>query len=61
MLYQSSLEHKNFVNLKETQFFLSVIKSKSLLYQRLVRDEKIREVLISSFFELIIKLLLMRY
>ena len=45
LLYQSSLEHKNFVKLKETQLFYLVIKLQSLsLYQRLVRDEKLREV-----------------
>ena len=39
--------HKNFGNLKETRLFSS---ARSLfLYERLVRDEKLREVLVSSF------------
>ena len=40
------------MNLKETHLFLLVIKLKKtlLLYQRLVRDGKLREVLVSSFF-----------
>ena len=41
----------NFVNLKETHLFLLVIKQKILLlYQWLVRDGKLREVSVSSFF-----------
>ena len=58
LLYQSSLKRKT-LKLKERQLFYLVIKlKKTLLYQRLVRDEKLREVWYHSFFELIIMLLL---
>ena len=57
LLYQSSLKCKNFLNLNKTQLFYLVIK----LCQRLVQDEKLREVSVSSFFNLIITLLLRRY
>ena len=51
LLYQSSLEGTNFVNLEETQLFYSVISERSLsLYQRLARDEKLKEVSVSSIF-----------
>ena len=60
-LYQSSLEHKNFLNLKKHNCFTYLLSKRSvLLYKRLVRDEKLKEVSVSSFFELIITLLLRR-
>ena len=52
LLYQSSLECKIFVKLKETQLLYFVIKqTKPFPFQRLVRDEKLRELLVSSFFK----------
>ena len=61
-LYQSSLEHKNFLNLKRHNCFTYLLSKRSvLLYKKLVRDEKLKEVSVSSFFELIITLLLRRY
>ena len=65
MLYQSSLERKNFVKLKETHFCsvikltkpFSVPKAKKIIQ----KNEKLREVSVSSFFDLIIMLLLRRY
>ena len=40
------------MNLKETQLFYLVSKQKNfLLYQRLVKDEKLIEVLVSSFLQ----------
>ena len=39
------------MNLKETQLFYLVSSKRSLLlYHRLVRDENLKEVLVSSFF-----------
>ena len=48
MLYQSSLERKNFAKLKETQLFY-LVNEDLTLFQRLVRDVKLREVPVSSF------------
>ena len=49
------------MKLKKTQLLYLVIKlTKPLVYQRLVRDEKLREVLVSYFFVLIITLILPR-
>ena len=49
LLYESSLEQKNFMKLKETQLFNLVIKLESLtLFQRSARDERLREVSVSS-------------
>ena len=47
MLYQSPLERKKIVKLKETQLSHLVIKL-TKPFARLVRDEKLREVLASS-------------
>ena len=47
LLYENLLQRKNFVKLKKTQLFYLGIKL-TKLYQRLVRDEKLREVSVSS-------------
>ena len=48
--YTITVEHKNFVKLKEVQLFNFVIKlMKPLAYQLLVRDEKPREVLVLNY------------
>ena len=65
LLYQSWLERKNFVNLKKTQLLYLVNKftkpyEKPKAYQRLVRDEKLREGSVPCFFVLIITLMLWR-
>ena len=53
LLYLSSVEGKNFMKLRKTQLFY-------LMYQGLVRDEKLRELSVSYFFVLSITLMLSR-
>ena len=52
MLYQSLLEHKNFVKLKEIIVLLSYQVSKAFFCTKglYVLNEKLREVSVSSFF-----------
>ena len=59
LLYQSSLERKNFVKLKKTQLFHIVIMLEALcctkdLFE--IEMKKLREVSVSYFFVLIIAL-----
>ena len=55
------MECKNFMKMKKAPLFYLVIKlMKPLLYQRLVRDEELREVSVSYCFVQRIKLILLR-
>ena len=61
LLYLSSMERKNFMKLQKIQFFYLVIKlMKPLLYQELVRNEKLRDVSLSYFVVRRITLMLSR-
>ena len=58
LFYQNSLQRQSFVKLRAAQLLYLVIKlTKTWLYQRLVRDENLREVSVSNFFVLIITLM----